>query len=261
MSFLDSWSWDPFAYLDQYCERLAPGLLMEPFNLVSNLPFVLVGIWQFRRSRRYTEKLLGILCILVGFGSMLFHSFATSWAQALDVIPIVILIFTFLFYYQVRILKWSKWIASSGLLLVVGASALSVAFLKDPIYNGSQAYFGVVLGLAVLAYRERHEVRGWLFLSLILFLLALVARVSDPIVCMQFVVGSHFMWHLFNAASIMCAFRSLRIPHMNYLPTSNKQIKNILVHVPREDLSFLSRTHNRKSKRKKSAIKRFDPKS
>jgi hypothetical protein len=260
MSFLSSFSWDPFAYLDQYCERLAPGLLMEPFNLVSNLPFVLVGIWQFNRSRRRTEKLLGILSGLVGLGSMLFHSFATSWSQALDVIPIVVLIFTFLFYYQVRILKWSNWKAALGLLFVVGSSAFSVTFLKDPVYNGSQAYFGVTLGLAVLAYKERHEVRGWLFLSLILFLISLVARIFDPIVCAQFVVGSHFIWHLLNAASIMCAFRSLRIPHMNYLPKSNKQIKNILVHVPKEDLSFLSRTHSRKSKRKKSAIKRFDHK-
>lgn len=257
MSILSSFAIDPMAYVDQYCERLAPGLLMEPFNLFSNIPFILIGIWQYRRSRRNTEKLLGILAFLVGVGSMIFHAFATRWAQAMDILPIAILIFTFLFYYQVRILKSRNWVAVFGLLGVVGSSVLALRFLDDPVYNGSQAYFGVGLGLSILAYRERHEVRRWLFLSLILFGFALVARMADAAICFRFIVGSHFIWHLFTAASLMCAFRSLRVPHMNYLPKTNKQVKNLVIHVPKEDLSFLSRTHNRNKKRKKSSIKRF----
>ena len=258
MSIFEYFAIDPFSYIDQYCERVAPGLLMEPFNLFSNLPFVMVGIWQYRRSRRFTEKLMGLFAVLVGLGSLLFHAFATRWAQVLDVVPIAILVFTFLFYYQVRILKWRSWVAIMGILLVGGSSALAWRFLNDPIYNGSQAYFGVGLGLSVLAYRERHEVRGWLFLSLILFALALVARMADPAICFRFVVGSHFAWHLLNAASIMCAFRSLRVPHLNYLPRTNKEVKNLLIRVPKEDLSFLGRTQKSKKKRKKSSIKRLD---
>ncbi len=257
MSILSSFPVDPWAYVDQYCERLAPGLFMEPFNLLSNIPFILIGIWQYRRSRRRTEKWLGILAFLVGVGSMMFHAFATRWAQAMDILPIAILIFTFLFYYQVRILKWRNWVAILGILGVVGTSGLAVRFLGDPVYNGSQAYFGVGVGLSILAYRERHEVRGWLFLSLMLFGLALVARMADPAICFRFIVGSHFAWHLFTAASLMCAFRSLRVPHMNYLPKTNKQVKNVVIHVPQEDLSFLSRTRSKNKKRKKSSVKRL----
>ena len=260
MSILSSFPIDPMAYVDQYCERLAPGLFMEPFNLFSNIPFVLIGIWQYRRSRRNIEKLLGIFAFFVGIGSMMFHAFATRWAQALDILPIAVLIFTFLFYYQVRILKWRNWVAILGLFSVIGSSALAMRFLDDPLYNGSQSYFGVGLGLSILAYRERHEVRRWLFLSLILFGFALVARIADQAICFRFIVGSHFVWHLFTVASLMCAFRSLRVPHMNYLPKTNKQIKNLVIHVPKEDLSFLSRTHSRNKKRKNSTMKRFQPK-
>ena len=47
-------------YLDHYCERMAPGLWGEPFNLLSNFAFLIAAavVWRIR-SRRRRGRLVG----------------------------------------------------------------------------------------------------------------------------------------------------------------------------------------------------------
>ena len=64
-------------YIDEYCERLAPGLWGEPLNALSNIGFFIAAwlIWRTLAGRQRVGDLraLDILLFLVGLGSLAFH--------------------------------------------------------------------------------------------------------------------------------------------------------------------------------------------
>src|SRR5690242_9781765 len=98
-------------YVDLYCERLAPGLLGEPLNLLSNVAFF-VAAWLMARDARRLGAMRGdiatlvVLMIIVGIGSITFHALATTWAQWLDLLPIFAFQLAFLWIYARRELQW-----------------------------------------------------------------------------------------------------------------------------------------------------------
>jgi hypothetical protein len=65
--------------IDIYCERLDPSFWAEPINALTNLAFIAVGFGVLRGSSQ-SGKTLGLLPLLIGFGSPAFHTFATAWA-------------------------------------------------------------------------------------------------------------------------------------------------------------------------------------
>ena len=77
-------------YIDLYCERLAPGLFGEPANALSNAAFFAAAWLLAREARRLGAwrpdiVLLVALTVLVGLGSTVFHTLATTWAQCLRI--------------------------------------------------------------------------------------------------------------------------------------------------------------------------------
>lgn len=205
-------------YLDVYCERSYPGFLAEPWNFFSNAGFLWVGMWQIKRSQKPMPKFLGVLSILVGLGSALFHSLATRWAQLADIIPIFCLIMSFFLYYQIRILKWSLLQTFFGSTFVVILTLLGIKFLHFPEINGSEGYLGTLLTLGILAFWERHEVHHWIFRAFVLFFFSLIARSIDHYFCPGFQTGTHFVWHILNALVIGCGFKSLDMPRLGLRP-------------------------------------------
>ncbi|MFM9880817.1 MAG: hypothetical protein ACKVOO_10455 [Burkholderiaceae bacterium] len=121
------------AYLDLYCERLAPGLWGEPLNALSNAAFWLAAWWVWRWGQRLRRQhqpastgslsstgnapawhwemdMLLVMLALIGAASALFHTFATRWAVALDSAFIALYLHTFLAVYAHRVmrLRW-RW--------------------------------------------------------------------------------------------------------------------------------------------------------
>lgn len=101
-------AWFPHTALHDFCERnydLTP-LLVETRNAVSALFFVFAGaflLWQAKamqkdRSRKATARhfaLAGVLEILLGVGSCLFHATLQRWAQAMDEIVMLLMVVVF----------------------------------------------------------------------------------------------------------------------------------------------------------------------
>ena len=80
--------------IDLYCERVYPDLWAEPVNASTNLAFFLSAgaVWILaRRTQTLSSKiwLLIVLIVAIGMGSILFHTFATTWARVLDAVPIL----------------------------------------------------------------------------------------------------------------------------------------------------------------------------
>jgi hypothetical protein len=201
--------------IDLYCERLGPGLWAEPLNALTNIGFLVVAFasWHLaRRSGAVTTPIavLVALMVAVGIGSALFHTFATPWARVLDVVPILLFQLSFLWLYARRVVTLSR---RTGLLAVAGVLALAlVARLFPSLLNGSLTYVPALLvltGLGVDHLRATRPAPAIVIAAAGLFALSILVRAVDQGVCAHFELGTHFLWHILNAAVLYLAFRGL----------------------------------------------------
>ena len=207
------------AVLDLYCERLGPGLLAEPLNAITNGAF-LVAAWRLAslaRIRGHSDRAmlaLAALAMAIGVGSSLFHTFATGWALAADVLPILLFQLLFLLLYLRR---------RAGLTLAP-AAGLCLAFLLaclagrgfPGVLNGSLTYAPTLAVLALLAWHQlRREQSALLLAATGLFSLSLLLRCVDNALCPLVPIGTHLFWHLFNAEVLVLSGRALLASQQN----------------------------------------------
>lgn len=196
------------AQVDSYCERVDFTFWSEPINAITNLSFIIAALiclnMTVRRDREefYTFALCTIL-FGIGVGSFLFHTYATRWAGAADVLPILLYILLYVYAATRRYLGMGH--VSAG-LAVIGAMLFSSAFLSFwssvlPSINGSEAYVStllIIIGYAIILARRKHPAATGLIATAALLSLSLTFRSIDPVVCKALPMGTHFMWHLLN---------------------------------------------------------------
>ena len=206
--------------IDLYCERFGPGLFAEPLNAVSNLAFILAGLWLVsalphhfpRRRTPASYELLAGLLMLIGICSAAFHTFALRWAELLDVLSIALFIHAFVicFAHHVLDVRWRfAWIASP----VFWAFGTLISGPIDPTaFNGSVAYLPAFAGLALmglgLALNRRPGASQFLLATLV-FAVALSFRSVDLAWCADWVWGTHWAWHLLNGLTLTLAMLGL----------------------------------------------------
>ena len=203
-------------YVDLYCERLAPGLLGEPLNVLSNAAFFIAAWLVARDARRIGAwrgdiAVLAALLVVVGIGSIVFHTLATSWAQWLDLLPIFVFQLAFLWIYAQRELRWRA-LTSAALVAAFLAIALYARQFQEPL-NGSITYAPALAAIFALGvhHRATHP-HPWLLAAAAVFTLSLVLRTIDAAACERFPHGTHFCWHLLNGVVLYLAVRSLLRP-------------------------------------------------
>jgi len=190
-----------------YCERLDSSFWAEPINALSNIFFIVTAIlalyYLFKRSTT-APKLLSLLLIsiliFIGVGSFLWHTYAVRWAELADVIPIAIFLHLYIFvFFRYMLLK-----SFSISLFIVGIfiflNYLFESFVNLSIFNGSIAYlpallFLIFMNLLTHEKREYHDLR----LATSIFVISLIFRSVDFIVCDVIAIGTHAFWHAFNA--------------------------------------------------------------
>jgi hypothetical protein len=203
--------------IDLYCERLGPGLWAEPLNAVTNLAFALAA-WRLARlagapgpaGDRGVLALAG-LALALAIGSGLFHTVATPWAMAADVLPILLFQLLVLLLWLQRRLGLALLPAAGlcGLFLLACLAGRSVPGLL----NGSLAYAPTLAVLALLAWHDRRRGRGSLLLqATLLFALSLLLRSLDNLLCPVWPLGTHLFWHLLNAEVLVLSGRALAGP-------------------------------------------------
>ena len=176
-------------YIDLYCERLIPGLWSEPLNAISNVSFIIAAwaIWQLARRHHKISPGIWILIALatsIGIASFLFHTFATRWANLLDVIPIMLFQLGFIWLYSRRVVRMNSGYAGVLLAAFFFVSDFSKQFIN--LLNGSLSYapaFLVLLGLGLYHYPQQKREPFILLAATGLFLLALAFRTLDRAIC------------------------------------------------------------------------------
>ncbi len=206
-----------------YCERgLSPAFWAEPLNAISNAAFIIAAVlalmeWQRwrhdlsgRPRRAGTELLLILVVIVIGFGSFLFHTYATRWAVVADVVPITLFMLVYLGYVLRRFAGLGRIVT----LVAVFLFAMTLRYADmvrcgpGPCLNGSVGYLpalAVLFGIGGWLVMRGHPAGRWIFGGALVFSVSLVFRTLDRSICPQTALfagrnlGTHFVWHMLNA--------------------------------------------------------------
>ena len=205
------------APVDLYCERTGPGVWAEPVNALTNGAFLLAAADAWRRAGPGAPADLRALCVLmalVGAGSFTFHTVAEAWASVLDVAFIALFVLVFIHRALVRLHGTSTLRATLGVVITVALTATLASTVSLPLLNGSELYLGPWAALIALALTcPSAEPRRWLIRAAGLFALSMVLRSVDLALCERLPLGTHFLWHVNNAAVLWCGMRALLAPH------------------------------------------------
>ena len=199
-----------------YCERgMDPSLWAEPLNAFSNVAFFIAALMAYTHLRAArpasADRLflaLILLTMVVGAGSFLFHTFATRWAAAADVIPIGLFVLAYGGLAVRRFLGRPAWVA-----VLVAAVVTAATFLMPRGLNGSTLYLPALVLLAataILLWRRGHRIWPWMAGATAVFLLSLTLRTLDrtAFICGAHAVGSHWAWHVLNGLTLYMLLRA-----------------------------------------------------
>ena len=193
--------------IDAYCERTDAGFWSEPVNAWTNLAFILVALLMWRRSAgEAPAQVLSVILGFIGLGSFLFHTFATGWAAMLDTAPILAFVLVYIFLANRDFWQWSVWVAALGALAFLPYAALiTPMFNALPFFQISSFYWSLPLLIGAYAVMLRHaasQTSKGLAIGAALLCLSLTARSLDMETCAALPFGTHFLWHILNAAML-----------------------------------------------------------
>lgn len=199
---------DLHAHLDLYCERTGIEFWSEPVNALTNLAFVMAGLWGLREVRRRDAGgFAEVLCwwvVAIGIGSFLFHTFANRLTMWADILPIAsfTLAYTLLNLRRFMGLPWPSALAIFvAFYLVAGFLTAQVPDWLREASNGSTGYLPPFLALVFfgLLVVRAGSPAGWYNLAAAgIFVVSVTFRAIDPLVCDAMPLGTHFLWHTLN---------------------------------------------------------------
>ena len=203
--------------VDHYCERHSAALFAEPANAYTNLAFLVAAwaAWQLQRSHAATGSTglvhaLIIATAMAGFGSFLFHTIATRWAEWGDVIPILVFMLLFVWLILTRLFAWRLWMAVAVLAVFFAATIYLEASVPGSVLWGGALYLPALFALIAIGfglYWRKARAGLAMVLAILVFLLSFAARTLDMPVCGRFPLGTHFIWHLLNATLLYLLVR------------------------------------------------------
>ena len=201
--------------IDLYCERLDAGFWAEPVNAITNLGFILAAwlIWHLVAQKQLRDPGIAIVTSMIaaiGVGSFLFHTLAAPFTRWLDMIPILVFQLLYIGLYARRIINLHP--ATIGVMLLVYLAAANYGRQFPELMNGSLIYAPallVITGLGIYHYRSRRKEHSLLLVAAAVFLLSIFFRSIDNSICSQFALGTHFLWHIFNALVVYLTMRAL----------------------------------------------------
>ncbi|MGO9171465.1 MAG: ceramidase domain-containing protein [Rhodomicrobium sp.] len=219
MLSLASWFGNMNQPVDIYCERTSAAWDAEPLNAISNIAFLFAAwaAWHIQKKRPNVAlqgpiRALCIIIAVVGAGSLTFHTVATRWAEWADVIPILVFMIVYCWLILTVFFKWPFWLRA----------LTTFAFFAATFFLASDAFQGVLWGgamyLPTLFFLITAGIGIWridadagkaFFAAAGLFAISFTARTIDEPLCGYLPIGTHYFWHIFNAAVLFLLVRTI----------------------------------------------------
>jgi hypothetical protein len=191
----------------RYTETDLNRLIVEPWNAASALAFLgLVVAWAVRLRGAYRCYPFLACCLPIlavgGVGGTVYHAFRASRVfLVMDYGPIYLLAAATTIYLWVQVgPRWSHVLAV--VLISAGVQLLGLSLPRHYAISASYASLAVLIlaPAVVLLAKTRFRHGGWVALALAWFAAALFFRVADAWQLLT-PVGTHWLWHLFGAAT------------------------------------------------------------
>jgi hypothetical protein len=162
------------AAVDHYCERTSSAFDAEPVNALTNAAFLIGACiaWRIRSGRRGSE---GRLVVALTF------------------------------------FDWPPWLKLIVLAMYFAATFYAEASVPASVLWGGALYLPTVLLMLVIGaslYVQQMPGAGAFLTATAVFLISFAARTLDARVCAAFPLGTHFLWHLLNAALLFILIRA-----------------------------------------------------
>ncbi|MDH5796982.1 MAG: ceramidase [Paracoccaceae bacterium] len=189
---------------DDYCERTDFSLWSEPLNAVTNLAFIIAAVVMWRRAAGVPmARALSALLFGIGIASGLFHTLATAWASAADVLSILIFILVYLYAANRGYFGLSPvWAGAAVLAFFPYAAVLTPTFSALGFLGSSAGYAPIPVLILLYAWllrtRAPDTARGMAIGAGIL-VVSITLRTLDEPLCEIWPYGTHFLWHSVNA--------------------------------------------------------------
>ena len=189
---------------DIYCERLDASFWAEPVNAITNAAFLVAAILMWGRSKGdFWARVLSAMLFAIGIGSFLFHTFATGWALAADVVPILLFSLTYIYVANRYFWGWRIHWAVLGTLAYFPYSYLvsNIARSQFPALGGTADYAPLpiliaIYGLLLLKFEPRTG--HGLLIGAGILLVSMIFRTLDLPLCQDIPLGTHYFWHVLN---------------------------------------------------------------
>jgi len=193
-----------FETIDGYCERIDASFWSEPLNAVTNAVFLMAAIWVLRREELNNKaRALAFLLGMIGIASFLFHSVATAWAGALDVLFILLFTLLYIFVATEDFLGLPR---RSALVVTLGYFPFSVVVdwltLPLSVLGSTRIYIPILILItlySLILYKKFPYLSRGLAMGALLLTISMFARSVDLPLCEIIPTGTHFLWHIINA--------------------------------------------------------------
>ena len=194
-----------FEYMDLYCERIDPGFLGEPLNMLSSMAYVFVAaafLWMVKNKPKDIHyRNMAIIAVSVGATSTIFHAWPMIFTEFFDLIAVSLFAVYFFWYAVQKLLNTSPvitWVAMGALGGAFGACAY---FITDENIRNHTMVFGIFAILCLMLIDARFRLAKY-YAALGLFVAAIASRMLDTPLCNMVPIGTHWLWHIFSAIAV-----------------------------------------------------------
>jgi len=191
-------------------------MLAEPINALTNLAFLIAAYLGYSLLKKKQTKdrellILPWMLLLVGLGSLAYHTARNSLTLVIDGLPIYIFIL-YAFFICLRELMESKLKATLVLAGFIMLEILLSIYFPRELLNGSIRHIVAVAFVSIMGWFVTRHYGPKVIRPLVevvgLYILAIIFRSIDVWICTWFPIGTHFLWH------ILTAFAGYQVIHL-----------------------------------------------
>lgn len=164
-----------------FCEEAINQIIARPGYFISNIPYILLGIYLIFVVKNKYAKLIGIASILVGIFSGIYDASYTFYANILDLMGMLILL-NVLFYISLKNIIQNKKL----LIFILFINQLLYLILALVIQSRiGQIWFGVnilvyIITESIILFRNKNKLNKKYFLvGVIVFLIGVMFWIPD----------------------------------------------------------------------------------
>lgn len=188
-----------------YCERTADHIFSEPLNSITNIAFIFIAYFIFKKYRKADYSLiLSGLIFFIGVGSFLLHTFPSRLTALVDVVFILFFILFFLYVLSRKIIKLSIiYSLSMSLISPILYFYLGRALKAEFPRIGDSSFYIIILIhmflICIYIFQKKLRNLKYIFIGSIVFAFSIFFRVIDQVYCEINIHGTHFIWHILNS--------------------------------------------------------------